>query len=64
MNRKPYNKLEKEDHDLVGKHIGGGDPAQIRTALFNNMSCFDVGEGCAICPFFLFRRWNNFAAKT
>jgi hypothetical protein len=45
MNRKPYNKLEKEDQDLVEKHIGMGEPAQIRTALFNNMNCCDVGEG-------------------
>jgi len=35
MNRKPYNKLEKEDQDLVGKHIGMGEPGQIRTAQFN-----------------------------
>jgi hypothetical protein len=64
MNRKPYNKLEKEDQDLVEKHIGMGEHAQIRTAQFNNMNCCVVGEWGAICPLFLFRHRNNFAAKT
>jgi hypothetical protein len=32
VNPKPYNKLEKEDQDLVEKHIGMGEPARIRTA--------------------------------
>jgi hypothetical protein len=53
MNRKPYNKLEKEDQDLVAKHIGMGEPAQVRIAQFNNMNCCDVGEGGRICPLFL-----------